>query len=91
MVPYQALPLWVKVDLGVMVVKGYIFPKTSPVNFPSASSPLPSSGIELTLLGYVTGFNQHLYPLYLRTSVSEFLGIINLMSSATIFLPVHIL
>ena len=52
--------------------------------FPSESS----LGIELTLFGYVTGSNQRLYPLChvsLRTSVSEFLGIINLMSSATIY------
>ena len=61
----------------------------SPVYFHSENSALPSPGIELTLFfGYVTGSNQHLYPLYhvsLRTSVYEFLGIINLMSSATIF------
>ena len=46
----------------------------SPVNFPAESSPLLSSGIELTLFGYVTGSNQRLYPLYhvfLRTSVYE--------------------
>ena len=35
----------------------------SPVNFPSESSPLPSPGIELTLIGDVTGSNQRLYPL----------------------------
>ena len=53
----------------------------SPVNFPSESSPLPSPGIELILFGYVIGSNQHRYPLYhvsLRTSVYEFLAIINL-------------
>ena len=64
-----------------------------PFNLPSESSPLSSSGIEITLFGYVTGSNQCLYQLYhvsLRTSVYEFLGIINLMSSATI-LPVLIL
>ena len=63
------------------------------VNFPSESSPLPSPGIELTLFGYVTGSNQRLYPLYLvslRISVYVFLGIINLMSSATIFTSAHI-
>ena len=44
-------------------------------------------------IGYVTGANQHLYPLChvsLRTAVFEFLGIINLMSSATIFTSAHI-
>ncbi len=65
----------------------------SPVNFPSESSPLPSPGIVLTLFfGYVTGSNQRLYPLCyvsLRTSVYEFLGIINLMSSATISTSAH--
>ena len=55
----------------------------SPVNFHSESFLLPSPGIELTLFGYVTGSNQHLYPQY---HVYEFLGIINLMSSATIFI-----
>ena len=46
----------------------------SPVNFHSESSPLSSQGIELTLFGYVTGFNQRPYPLYrvsLRTSVYD--------------------
>ena len=41
----------------------------------------------------VTGSKQHLYQLwhvFLRTSVYEFLGIINLMSSATIFTSAHI-
>ena len=54
--------------------------------FPLESSPLSSLGIKLTLFAYVTGSNQRLYPLYdvsLTTSVYEFLGIINLMSSAT--------
>ena len=44
--------------------------------------------------GYVTGSNQHLYPLChvsLRTSMYEFMGIINLISSATIFTSAHIL
>ena len=65
----------------------------SPVNFPTESSPLTSPSIELTTFGYVTGSNQRLHPLYhvsLRTSVYEFLGIINLMSSATIFTSAHI-
>ena len=53
----------------------------------SESSQLPSPGIELTLFGYV--FNQRLYPLY-HVSAYEFLGIINLMSSATIFISAHI-
>ena len=59
-----------------------------PVNFHSESSPLPSPGIELTVFGYVTGSIKGLYPLYhvsWRISVIEFLDIINLMSSATIF------
>ena len=36
----------------------------SPVNFPSESSPLPSLGIEFTLIGYANESNQRLYPLY---------------------------
>ena len=45
----------------------------SPVNFLSESSPLPhfssessqlpSPGIELIVFGYVTGYNQRVYPL----------------------------
>ena len=66
----------------------------SPVNFLFESSPLSSLGMELTLFGYVTGSIQRLYPLSyvsLRTSVYEFLGIINLiMSSVTIFTRAHI-
>ena len=57
---------------------------------PYESSP---TGIELTLFGHVTGSHQRLYPLYhlsLRTFVYEFLGILNLMSSATIFTSAHI-
>ena len=64
-------------------------------NFPSESSPLPSPGIELTLFGYVTGSNQRHYPLcpgpvFLRTYVYEFLGIINLSFFSTIFTSAHI-
>ena len=65
----------------------------SPVNFPFESSPLLSMNIELTLFEYVTGSNQRLYLLChvsLRTSVYKFLGIINLISSTTIFTSVHI-
>ena len=65
----------------------------SPVNFPSVSSPLPPPGIELTLFGYDTRSNQRLYSLChvsLTMSVYEFLDIINLMSSATIFTSTHI-
>ena len=65
----------------------------SPVHVLSESSLQPSPGIELTLYGYVTGSNQRLYPQYhvsLRTSVFEFLEIINLLSSATIFTSAHI-
>ena len=43
--------------------------------------------------GYVTGSNQPFYPLChasLRTSVNEFLGIINLVFSAIIFTSAHI-
>ena len=64
-----------------------------PVNFPSESSPLPIAGIDFTFLGYVTRSNQRLYSLChesLRTSVYKFLGIINLMSSITIFTSAHI-
>ena len=60
---------------------------------PSDSSPQSSPGIKLTLFGYATGSNQCLYPLYhvyLRTSACEFLGIIDLMSLATIFTSTHI-
>ena len=59
---------------------------------PSESSLLPLPGIELTLVGYVTGYKQRLYPLCkdLRTSVYKFLGIVNLMSSATIFTSARI-
>ena len=49
--------------------------------------------IELTLYACVTGSNQRLYPLChvsLRTSAYESPGIINLMSSATIFTCAHI-
>ena len=49
------------------------------VNLPSKISPLPSPIIEVTL-----------YHVPLRTSVYEFLGIINLISSATIFTSAHI-
>ena len=53
--------------------------------------PLPSPGIELTLFGYLAGSNLHLYPLYhVSLNVYEFLGIISLMSSATIFTSAHI-
>ena len=65
----------------------------SPVNLPSYISPLPSLGIELSLFGYITGSNQRHYPLHhvsLRKSVYEFLGIINLISSTTIFTSAHI-
>ena len=61
--------------------------KFSSVNFPSESSLLPSPSIELTL------FWVRLYPqchLSQRTSVHEFLGIITLISSATIFTSAHI-
>ena len=34
------------------------------VNFPSESSPLPLTGIKLTLLWYATVSNQRLYPRY---------------------------
>ena len=46
------------------------------------------TGNELTLFGYVTGSNQQLYPpchVSLRTAMYEFLGIINLLSSATVY------
>ena len=59
--------------------------------FPSESSPLPSPGNELTLFRCVSGSNQRLYPLcHVSLKTSEFLGIINLMSSATIFTSAHI-
>ena len=63
------------------------------VSYLQLISPLPSSGIELILFGYVNGFNRRFYPLYhvsLRAYVYEFLGIINLMSSPTIFTSAHI-
>ena len=49
--------------------------------------------IFVAIFGYVTESNERLYPLYhvsLKTSVYEFLGIINLMSSATIFTCAHL-
>ena len=63
------------------------------VSYQLLISLLPSPGIELTLLGYVNESNQRLYSLCylsLTTSVREFLGIRNLMSSATIFTSAHI-
>ena len=61
----------------------------SPVNFLTESSPLPSAGIELTLfLGIsldLTNAFIHCGHVSLGTSVYEFLGIISLISSATIF------
>ena len=64
-----------------------------PVNFPSESSSLPSPAIELTLFGYVCWSNQRRYSqchVSLRRSVYEFLGIINLKSSAILFTFAHI-
>ena len=62
----------------------------SVISYPQLISPLKvlHQVLNSHSFGYITGSNQWLYPLYhvsLRTSVSEFLGIINLISSATIF------
>ena len=82
--PLFRLPGWTVLVLRAKF-NGY---QLSSVNSPYKSSPLPSPSIELTFFGYVIGSIQRLYPLY-HMSLCEFLSIINLMSSATIFTSAH--